>query len=197
MMSARPPTIAWIARVLFVIAVVLTVVFSGLYVRSLFVAEDVKCITSVIKRPSGNFSFRRINMTSADGKLQLTVFPRRGTGSTERLSASVRYLRLRDISVDQIIVAHPGDNHLRFLGIRWTTLTTPGFYTLVVPYGYLIALTGIWPAVWCLRRWRRRRFVGDGRVPCVRCGYDLRATPDRCPECGCATATRNSGRHAS
>jgi hypothetical protein len=59
----------------------------------------------------------------------------------------------------------------------------------VVPHWFLASLAGALPAWWLARhpprtwespRARRRR----ARGLCPRCGYDVRATPARCPECG-------------
>ena len=69
----------------------------------------------------------------------------------------------------------------------------PGRLLTVVPLGAYAAGAAVLPAL-CLasvawRRWRRRhRRVSAGL--CGRCGYDLRATPDRCPECGATPAVR-------
>jgi hypothetical protein len=65
----------------------------------------------------------------------------------------------------------------------------PTFELLTVRLWFLCCLFGALPA-WrvssgVVRRYRRRRRrlrTASGR--CAFCGYDLRASPDRCPECG-------------
>ena len=51
-----------------------------------------------------------------------------------------------------------------------------------VPFWCVAAIFAVWPAV-TVRQWIRRRGRHDPSHY-RRCGYDLRATPGRCPECG-------------
>jgi hypothetical protein len=62
------------------------------------------------------------------------------------------------------------------------------FTTVGVPYYFLAIVTGLSPAVQA-RRWLRHRRRVRLRL-CPSCGYDLRATPGRCPECGTAAAAK-------
>ena len=55
-----------------------------------------------------------------------------------------------------------------------------------VPHWFAVSALATPPALWTWRRWRRRRARRRGLCPS--CGYDLRATPGRCPECGAAAA---------
>lgn len=71
----------------------------------------------------------------------------------------------------------------------------PSFNDLQLPYWLSTLLTAAMPVCWCRKRWStdQRRNAGL----CSTCGYDLRATPERCPECGTpvpARAVSGSGR---
>ena len=55
-----------------------------------------------------------------------------------------------------------------------------------MPYWPLLVPFLVLPLVQCRARWRRARRRRTGQ--CVACGYDIRATPQRCPECGLTTA---------
>jgi len=70
-------------------------------------------------------------------------------------------------------------------------------WTVALPYWSLAVLSGIVPVIWVERYRRdgvRRRRAAAGL--CAYCGYDLRASGERCPECGgrrFAAATLRSG----
>jgi hypothetical protein len=56
---------------------------------------------------------------------------------------------------------------------------------VVVPHWFIVLLLAILPAMW-LRQAHVLKIIRNRRAAglCTHCGYDLRASPGRCPECG-------------
>ena len=63
----------------------------------------------------------------------------------------------------------------------------PGDYRFYSPLWVTTLLAGLFAAALIASRVRRDRYEQPGR--CRQCGYDLRASPDRCPECGATVAS--------
>ena len=76
-------------------------------------------------------------------------------------------------------------------GLHDSTVTTRAYW---LPYWPLAALASAAPLRWgivCVIRARRKR-----KGLCARCGYDVRVSEGRCPECGCPLPGR-AGRRTS
>ena len=74
-------------------------------------------------------------------------------------------------------------------GVRWhrrDRYPPHAGLSIEVPHVVPILLSAV-PALLAAGRWNRRRLLARHGL-CPGCGYDLRASPERCPECGRAAA---------
>ena len=78
------------------------------------------------------------------------------------------------------------DGHIRFLydGTFQEGENSVPLWIFALPF----------PIVLGARLWVERVKRRPARGRCARCGYDLRATPDRCPECGMVLSTQSTMR---
>ena len=70
---------------------------------------------------------------------------------------------------------------IEFAGFAVDKKGSPTWYKAAAPAWAVVVPSAVLPGIWLVKR-RRRDLARPGLWP--GCGYDLRATPDRCPECG-------------
>jgi hypothetical protein len=78
----------------------------------------------------------------------------------------------------------PGATSKRFLSFAVLNYEDPdvAIRVITMPHWFVALLLAIRPTTRLVSVIRQRRRIRTGHCPT--CGYDLRATPERCPECG-------------
>jgi hypothetical protein len=170
------------------ISAVLSIAVSAMWVRSCRVGDRVHVQWARAPDAGGSRLVRTWEIESVGGWVQFSRGHtnwsvdalRRGTLPHEYLES-----RAYHVTYKARPGAREGYRPIRFAG--WRT-DTAGYSGVFVPHWMLCVMLAMAPAAWLARRRssRRRRRTGC----CPACGYDLRATPDRCPECGAVTASK-------
>jgi hypothetical protein len=167
-----------------IVSSLLWVAIAVLWVRSYFVADILDARSYTNTSNTQEFWYR--NFASNRGRLLL--FHQHGvdidTAFGKDIGAHVPSLQHKtDKTID--FDKWFGKTGFRLLGFAWRQAAIPEDHyneqMAAIPLWALCAAAASPAVVWAVRHRRRLRF---GPGICGNCGYDLRATPDRCPECG-------------
>jgi hypothetical protein len=154
-----------------ILSLLLCLATVGLWVRSYWRLDGLVHIS--IHGTSGEFRIESIH-----GELKTTVWhwPRPGSVPGWRYYTVSHPRNYAAESLNWPAVSFPGFRYQTFSG---RGISYRGIF---FPHWFLALLFAILPMMRlrAILRTRRRHRAGL----CEHCGYDLRATPDRCPECG-------------
>jgi hypothetical protein len=149
-------------------------------VRTFFVAEEwsyqkvvatrtgqTVMVRHILRSVNGCFVLARYGWSVPTSQINSSGFsPRQGWGYSQEQAKSGRRFGHFDFSRFE---EKTGESSYATIGVAF-------------PCWFFSLLTCLLPIAWIWRGVSARRTQAAGK--CAICGYDLRATPDRCPECG-------------
>jgi hypothetical protein len=171
----------------------------ALWLRSPFVSDRLAWGSA---RTSPHASVQWFTVRTSDGGLLLRWDRREYTGRPPRPKpwdepspTDLTWERSEPVSLAEL---YPPGSFLQRAGFRLTrsrtlygsTAEAHDGRTLAFPFWAVAAASAVLPGALVLRKRTALRRARRGLCPA--CGYDLRATPARCPECGTITAPRVS-----
>jgi hypothetical protein len=163
-------------NVLAAVSLVLCVATAALWVRSVWTSDQFYLWHGKPNSPDDSAGFE---ITHFRGRTLVRHFRRMGGMNEQRWQFRRPTGVEKDVN-ESFWTSRPG---FKLFGLRYGVMTG-GEINLLVPDGYVLLLTLLLPALWFGKTTSERNGRRNGA--CRKCGYDLRATPERCPECGSA-----------
>lgn len=186
-------------------------VFNGLAAVSmlLFLAMAISWVRSVsafdewdllLSSQSGDVTF--ISIETGRGRLCLdtglvaySILRKRSPARTDDTQPEFRHFSFEPLYPSGMDLNHPGIRGFSAKGFEFSFFRSDSMvrfeYRLIAPMWAWMLLWAFLPAI-CGTLYKRRRSVEKRKRKglCPSCGYDLRPTPDRCPECGITVSAK-------
>ena len=168
-------TLRWLLNGLTALSLLVALVVAGSWVRSYWRTDNIHLVYA--------YSQSKWRLINFKGRIEISEW---------RLTTGIWVGDLVEHYTSDARVADKLKTNL--IGIEWQVkeyfiVTRFVGKQLSIPHAYLLLFFSTLPLV-CLYHHLRRSFPYP-HGQCVKCGYDLRATPDRCPECGTISAKKN------
>jgi hypothetical protein len=158
-------------------------IFNGLTALSLLV-----CLAAIGFWVRSYFAFDQVYRVGSDWSLQIAISRGEFLLSTPTLANKLgQWIWEIDDPIDLVKEARmvTGPSHRPIAGFFFLSDAASQLnLMLLLPIPFIAAIFAILPFIVLITHIRRQRFQCG---LCPKCGYDLRASPDRCPECGLPT----------